>query len=326
MAARPLDLDELRDRLVPAGVTQLRPLTGGASSLTYLAALGPNGARQAVVKVAPPGLAPVLNRDVLRQARLLRALEPAGVPVPRVVWEDPGDPPAIPPLFVMSYIEGSSFEPLFDADGGQDETEVASAFRNAVSAMAALHALDPHTLGLGAEPPIGPEEEISRWCQLLETIDPALVPGWPDVAQRLRSTRPAGARPAVVHGDFRLGNMLTVGPRIAAIVDWEIWAIGDPGVDLGWFLVNAEPATYQRPTRFARTVPPPDELVDIYTRSRGGPVPDPRWFCALACFKSTATWSLIVKHNRRRTAPDPALEEMAPVLPHLLDRAREYLA
>ena len=50
------------------------------------------------------------------------------------------------------------------------------------------------------------------------------------------------------------------------------------------------------------------------------------WFQALACFKSTATWSLIVKHNRRRTTPDPALERMAETLPHLLERAQELLS
>jgi hypothetical protein len=54
-------------------------------------------------------------------------------------------------------------------------------------------------------------------------------------------------------------------------------------------------------------------------------VPELDWFCALACFKSTATWSLIVKHNRRRNAPDPELEAMALVLPHLLSRAGELL-
>jgi hypothetical protein len=55
------------------------------------------------------------------------------------------------------------------------------------------------------------------------------------------------------------------------------------------------------------------------------PVHELDWFCALACFKSTATWSLIVKHNRRRSRPDPELESMAPVLPQLLAQAGELL-
>ena len=50
-----------------------------------------------------------------------------------------------------------------------------------------------------------------------------------------------------MHGDFRLGNLLAVGPEVTAVIDWEIWTVGDPRVDTGWFLTNADPATYQRP-------------------------------------------------------------------------------
>jgi hypothetical protein len=57
----------------------------------------------------------------------------------------------------------------------------------------------------------------------------------------------------------------------------------------------------------------------------GTAVPELDWFCALACFKSTATWSLIIKHNLRRSGPDPELESMAPVLRQLLLRAGELL-
>jgi hypothetical protein len=63
-----------------------------------------------------------------------------------------------------------------------------------------------------------------------------------------------------------------------------------------------------------------------YADAFGADVPDLHWFEALACFKSTATWSLIVKHNRRRTAPDPDLETMAHALPRLLLLAEERLS
>ena len=111
--------------------------------------------------------------------------------------------------------------------------------------------------------------------------------------------------------------MLATGPDVRAIIDWEIWSVGDPRVDLGWFLANADPATYGRPTPYVGRLPSPSELAAIY-----GDVPDRDWFTALACFKSAATWALIVKHNRRRPDPDPGLEAMASVLPHLLVRAR----
>ena len=279
------------------------------------------GGGQVVVKVAPAGIPPLLNRDVLRQARLLRALRPTAVPVPEVLWTDPGDPPDVPPLFVMSFVEGSSLEPLYDLDGDDDATTVARRVRHAARVMAQLHALEPGAIGLGDEPVVGPREEVERWCRLLETVDPSIVPGWDDVAGDLRVTQPLALPAAVVHGDFRLGNMLASGDTITAVIDWEIWTVGDPRVDLGWFLVNADPDTYRRPTRYAAALPSPSELAAIY-----GDVPDLDWFRALACFKSTATWALIVKHNRRRPDPDPGVEAVAADLPRLLDRARAELA
>jgi aminoglycoside phosphotransferase (APT) family kinase protein len=326
MPAVSLDLAELHERLAPLGADDVAPITGGASSLTYSARVGD---RRVVVKVAPPGLPPVLNRDVLRQALLLRALHGSAVPVPEVLWEDAGDPPDVPPLFVMSFVDGASREPLFDLDvddGDDDEAVVAERMRDAARTLAALHALDPNAIGLAAEPAIGPDAEIDRWCRLLETVDPGLAPGWQDVATELRVSEPSTMRAAVVHSDFRLGNLLADGPTVTAVIDWEIWGLGDPRVDLGWFLANADPATYRRRTRYTDALPSLPQLVDVYAGALGREVSDIGWFQALACFKSTATWSLIVKHNRRRTNPDAWVDAMAPVLPHLLDRARELMS
>jgi aminoglycoside phosphotransferase (APT) family kinase protein len=317
-------LDDLTSRLRAVGVTGLRPLPGGASSLTLAGLLG---GQPVVVKVAPPGVAPTLNRDVLRQARIIRALGHFGMPVPRVLAEERGDPPDEPPFFVMSFLEGSSVEPLFDLDEVPAErAAIAGRLRGAARAMARLHRLDPATLGLGAEPVVGPADEIDRWCSSLETVDPSSAPGWRDVGEGLRRSVPSALPPAVLHGDFRLGNLLSTGERIAAVIDWEIWSVGDPRVDLGWFLVNADPATYRRRTPCSGWTPPTAELADVYAAEIGAAVQRLDWFQGLACFKSTATWSLIVKHNRRRSDPDPDLEAMAAVLPSLLARARHFLA
>jgi len=323
MPAVELHESDLQTRLAPRGVADVRRLAGGASSLTFAGTIA--GDRKVVIKVAPPGVAPVLNRDVLRQARLMRTLYGTPVAVPQVLWEDRGTPPEVPPLFVMSFVEGTSLEPLFDSDGDEDETVVAERMRNAARALAAIHALDPAAIGLGDEPRVGRDEEIDRWCRLLETVDPRLVPGWDEVASALRAGAATAVPDAVVHGDFRLGNVLATGADITAVVDWEIWSVGDPRVDVGWFLVNADPATYRRGTRYATALPSPGELAELYTGALGREVADLELFQALACFKSSATWSLIVKHNRRRADPDPAVEDLAPVLPHLLDRARTLL-
>ncbi len=312
-----LDLDALRRRL--AGVTDVTPLAGGASSLTFA---GTRDGRQVVVKVAPPGVEPVAHRDVLRQARVIKALAGSGVPVPEVLWEDAGDPPRVPPLFVMAHVDGDCSEPLFDGVSGP--VDLAERYRNACRAMAALHSVSPGSLGLDGEPVVDPIAEVHRWCATLQTVDAALVPDWAAVRDALLSCVPTSLAPSVVHGDFRLGNLLAAGDRINAIVDWEIWSVGDPRIDVGWLLINCDPDTYRRVPASAGVAPPVAELAEIY-RTEGGAVVDLTWFTALACFKSAATWSLIVKHNRRRSSPRAELEDMAPTLPRLLERALSLL-
>ena len=315
-----LDLDELHRRLAGAGITDVGPLAGGASSLTF------RGARDdgaVVIKVAPPGVEPVAHRDVLRQAHILKALAATRVLVPEVVWEDQGSPPHTPPLFVMSYVEGDCVEPLFD--GCPPSADVVERYRNGCRAMAALHSLSPIDLGLRGEPVIDPVAEVQRWCETLRTVDASLVPDWQRVRDALLSCAPTAMGPSVVHGDFRLGNLMAVGTHINAVIDWEIWSIGDPRIDAGWFLINCDPDTYQRVPAAAGIAPPTEELAQIYTHELGGDVAELAWFCALACFKSAATWSLIIKHNRRRRSAQTEWEDMVPVLPRLLARARSLL-
>lgn len=315
-----LDPEELRRRMAGAGVTGVAPLAGGASSLTFT---GVRDDRPVVIKVAPPGLEPVAHRDVLRQARIIKALAGTRVPVPEVLWEDQGDPPHTPPLFVMSHVEGDCVEPLFD--GCAHSPDLPDRYRNATRAMAALHSLSPSELGLGGEPIVDAVGEVRRWSETLQTVDAVLVPGWPGVRDALLGCAPGTMRPGVVHGDFRLGNLMAAGPRINAVIDWEIWSVGDPRIDAGWFLTNCDPDTYRRVPDSAGVVPPVAELAEIYREELGREVTQLAWFSALACFKSAATWSLIVKHNRRKRTPRAEMEAMAATLPRLLDRARSLL-
>jgi aminoglycoside phosphotransferase (APT) family kinase protein len=315
-----LDPAELCRRLDGARVADVAPLSGGASGLTFA---GTRDGRRVVIKVAPPGVEPVAHRDVLRQARIIKAFRASGVPVPTVLWEDAGDPPGTPPLYVMTHVDGECVEPLFDDCAPMPG--LGDRYRNACRTMAALHRLTPTDLGLGDEPVVDPVAEVHRWSDTLRTVDPALVPDWPEVRVALLDCAPSAMPARVVHGDFRLGNLLATGSRINAVIDWEIWSIGDPRIDVGWFLINCDPDTYRRIAPAGDMVPPIAELTELYRSETGCEVGDLAWFKALACFKSTATWSLIVKHNRRRRSPRTELEAMAPVLPELLARARALL-
>lgn len=329
----PADLDyaHLRSRIQSAvrpqlgevEVTEVRPLPGGLSSLTFLASCRGANAPDLVVKVAPPGLEPVRNRDVLRQARLLDALAGMpGVAVPTVNGTDGGNPP----LFVMSFVGGESFEPLQNSIDGAPTREVIHAREFAAAHMlAALHAVDRVGVGLGDEPATTPSDELNRWERAFSTVDNTLSAGTAECFAALRAALPSPMKDAVLHGDYRVGNMLCDGTRIAAVIDWEIWSVGDPRIDLAWFLLFGDPRhAAVRPAN--PDMPSEAELLTMYETAAGSVVADLRWFEALARLKLAATVALIAK-NRLKHGPSDAtsLRLRREVVPTAIAVARDLL-
>ena len=118
--------------------------------------------------------------------------------------------------------------------------------------MAALHSIAPAALGLEGEPVVDPVAEVHRWCATLQTVDAALVPDWQDVRDALLHCAPTALAPSVVHGDFRLGNLLAVGAGINAIIDWEIWSVGDRAHRCGLVSDQLRPGHLPAGARFGR--------------------------------------------------------------------------
>jgi aminoglycoside phosphotransferase (APT) family kinase protein len=331
MPAVPIDERDLQERADSAVSTTLPgmvlgpilPLQGGTSSITYRSALTlPEGsAQEVVIKVAPAGLAPTKNRDVLRQARLQRALTGSGVPVPRVIAEHPGVPPEVPPFFVMTFEDGDCIEP--SSLSGPDRLpaqEVRGRMLDAARILGLLHSLDVDTLALGdGESRVDPAGELDRWVQSLAACDEDLQIG-NDVCDRLLATVPAAEKTALIHGDFRLGNTLSAGNRVMSVIDWEIWSLGDPRVDLAWFLMACNPDE-----RLNRTVPEGaprnEELVECYEAARGAQVRDLDWFAALVRYKQLAITALLIRNARRRGQQTT----MQSALPALRSSARHLL-
>jgi aminoglycoside phosphotransferase (APT) family kinase protein len=333
-----LDTDDLlaratraaRERWPGATLDALEPLEGGVSSLTYAARLAHDGATErVVVKVAPPGLPPVRNRDVLRQARVLKALAGAeGVRVPEVLVEDAGSPP----FFVMSFVEGQSYEPAQTVLADPPAPEVVGRRARAAARMLArLQAVDPAAVGLGDEPALSLAEELDRWARLYETVPDDLRDGERELYGRLAAAVPEPVAPRILHGDFRMGNMQFAGDELAAIIDWEIWSVGDPRTDLGWLVTYLDPIQVfvedRGPAnrRSAEGLPTPAELLAAY-RAAGGPDPgDLAWFEAYARYKIASTTAALAKHNRRRLHPDRGLEIGATWIPALIRRGLKIL-
>ena len=196
---------------------------------------------------------------------------------------------------------------------------------NAARMLAALHALPAERIGIAAEPELGPADELSRWSRVFATVDADMQPGAEAVAALLNHRLPCAAPACLVHGDFRLGNLLCRGTEPVAIVDWEIWSRGDPRFDLAWFLLTAEPQVHPLAIRDAPGMPRPDVLLATYQAASVRGVESLEWFRAAALYKMAASVSLIVKHSRRRGDPDGRAAALAPRVATMLDRARAAL-
>jgi aminoglycoside phosphotransferase (APT) family kinase protein len=306
-----------------ARITGLRRLEGGVSSLTYAAELQADGAAPSplVLKIAPPGLAPVRNRDVLRQARLLRRLAGLdGVPTPAVLFTDDGDPP----LFAMQLCPGQSYEPALDHDSSPPAPEIAAIrMRCAARVLARMHRDTPAGLGLTEQPVMPVAEELDRWARLFDTVDADLAPGHQLLRDRLAERVPGDAGPRLLHGDYRLANMLFVDSELTGIIDWEIWSVGDPRTDLAWLLMHTAPAHVFHEHRSADDIaagtglPGRAELLSEYVQARRedgasaagvtAETAELPWFLALSFYKTAATTAAIIKRDRKRPVPDPKL-------------------
>jgi aminoglycoside phosphotransferase (APT) family kinase protein len=311
------------------------------SSLTFASTVEQPGQPDVpvVVKVAPPGLAPVRNRDVLRQARVLRALaDQSGVPVPQVLLTDAGSPP----FFVMSRAPGQSYEPRLDvSDFPPSAQEVTGRALAAAAALLQLQRVDLASVGLGDEPATVGREELERWARLLATVDPDLCPGHQRLHDRLAAHVPAPVAPTLVHGDYRLANMLFVGPRLTAIIDWEIWSVGDPRFDLAWLLmhVDARHVFHERraPADVAAgsALPTVQQLTGDYAQVRrrlgageqeiAAATTGLRWFLGVGFYKVASTIAAIHKRERKRPDPDPKLAVAARHLHEVLQAGHAVL-
>jgi aminoglycoside phosphotransferase (APT) family kinase protein len=312
MASTDLDLDDLAARATAAAqewapgcaVTGVEPLTGGASSLTFTASVvggpvvGDTPVDRVVLKVAPPGLEPVRNRDVARQARLMRALDGAeGVRVPSIFFEDDGAPPAVPPFHAMNLLASDCVEPLLIAPPPADLLPVVPDRAFAAAAMlAALHRVDPVAVGLGNEAVTSLADEIKRWTRAFTTVDETLSARYLEAEELLFATMPDPLPAAICHGDYRLGNMLCLRSDITAIIDWEIWSLSDPRLDLAWFLFFTDEAKHPMAPNIAPSgMPTADDLMRAYVAESGRDPADFEWFHCLIRYKEAAATALLVK-------------------------------
>lgn len=308
-------LAELRDRGHHGEAGELEPLLGGHSGLTYRIALGD---AVFVVKAVPPGQRAIGRHDMLRQARIMMALAGTGVPVPDIHATDDADPA----WFAMEFVRGESLEPVLD-DPPVEPSLASARMLRAAEVLPRLHGVPLGSLPVDGDP-LSPSDELARWVRTMGAVPPPLVPGAAELERRLGARVPEPVPPVLVHGDYRLGNIISVGTEPMAIIDWEIWSPGDPRVELGWFLVFADGSNFPGVGREVRGLPTSDELVAAYA---GGSRPPEAltWFDALGRFKMAAIMGHNLRRHREGRHHDPDQERLPATIERLIVTGLERL-
>jgi aminoglycoside phosphotransferase (APT) family kinase protein len=314
-----------------AGEPEIEPIGDGHSNVTYALR---RGSAELVVRRPPRGPLPPSAHDVLREARVLRALD-GRAPVPRVL--DVCDDLAVigAPFYVMERLEGEVLSGTVPA-ALDSEAERRRMGEELVDALVTVHGVDWRAAGLeGFGRPDGYlERQIKRFAGLWERNRTREVPAVERVGRWLAAHLPESPPATIVHGDYRLGNvMYAPAPpaRLVAIFDWEMSTIGDPLADLGYlctFWVDRDdpPAGIFEQHALTRAPgwPTRAELVARYEERSGRSMSDIRWYQALAL------WKIIVfmEGNYRRalagSVDDPYLTAFGEAIAGLADRAEAF--
>ena len=270
-------------------------IAGGRSNLTYVVT---DGERRFVVRRPP--LAHVLPtaHDMRREYTMMNALAGTAIPVPPLVALCADESVIGAPFYVMDYVDGHVVRDRLPADFA-DTRETRGAMSGAlVDTLAALHAIAPDAVGLRdfGHPEGFLPRQVRRWWQQWEASRTRELPAMDELHRRLEDTVPVQSPPGIVHGDYRLDNVMFAArdpSRIVAVVDWEMSTIGDPLCDLGLLLVywaDTETEAAAR-TLHGRVVTCEDgfykrrDIVEAYARNSSRDVSALDWYIALGSYK-----------------------------------------
>ncbi len=213
-------------------------VAGGRSNLTY--AVSDGGGRRWALRRPPLGKRLASAHDMGREHRIISALQETSVPVPPVVGLCDDDSVNGAPFYVMEFVDGPILRSRAEAEETFEEDARRTIGERVVDTLVAIHAVDPDAVGLGE---LGRKEDyvarqLRRWHGQWEKSKTRDLAAVDDVHRRLSARIPEQGPATIVHGDYRLDNMiLSPGGEIAAVVDWELCTLGDPLADVGLLLV-----------------------------------------------------------------------------------------
>ncbi len=266
-------------------------ISGGRSNLTY--GVTDSTGRRWALRRPPLGKRLASAPDMAREHRIIAALAGTDVPVAPAVALCEDESVNGAPFYVMDFVDGPILRTKAEAEASFREVDRTAIGERVVDTLVAIHAVDPDAVGLGD---LGRREDyvarqLRRWhgqwekskTRELEVID--------DVHRRLSERIPEQGPATIVHGDYRLDNLiLSADGRIAAVVDWELCTLGDPLADVGMLLVYwSQPGDelmplFDPPTT-AAGFPLRDEVRRRYAQLSGRDLTGIDYYVALAFWK-----------------------------------------
>ncbi len=317
---------------IGAGEIRATPIGEGHSNVTYL--IERAGAEVVLRRPPRPPLPPSAH-DVLREARLLQALEPTPARVPDVLAVCPEPEVIGAPFYVMQRVPGEVIvssvpKPLDDPEQRRRIGE------DLIDSLVEIHAVDWRAAGLeGFGKPTGYlERQLRRFGGLWELNKTREIPAVEEVGRWLGEHLPSSGQATIVHGDYRLGNTLFAADppaRLEAVLDWEMATIGDPLADVGYLCMMwseaGDPMDGLREhlgkvTR-AEGFPTRAELIARYEERSGRSMSDVRWYTTLALWKSVVFMEGNYKRAIAGTTDDPYLKQFGEGVLELASQAQQ---
>jgi aminoglycoside phosphotransferase (APT) family kinase protein len=266
-------------------------IAGGHSNLTYR--VTDSGGRQWALRRPPLGKTLGSAHDMAREHRVVSALAGTPVPVAPVVGLCEDESVNEAPFYVMEFVEGPVLRGLAEAEAFPDHGDRQAIAERVVDTLVEIHAVDPDAVGLGE---LGRKEDyvarqLRRWQGQWEKSKTRELAVIDDVHETLAAAIPEQGPATLVHGDYRLDNMiLTPRGEVAAVVDWELCTLGDPLADVGLLMVywpkdGEEATSLGQPANLAPGFPDRDFLRGRYAERSGRDLSRLDFYVALGYWK-----------------------------------------
>ena len=308
----------------------LERISGGQSNPTYFVT---HGAARMVLRKKPAG--PILKgaHAVEREYRVLAALHPAGLPVPRPLALEQDAEVLGTPFYLMERVEGRLFSDCALPEVSKGDRH--ALWMGLADALAALHGVDPVAVGLGdfGRPGNYFQRQLARWTGQMEASPGPVPVVLRNLAARLPSLLPPDdGAVSIAHGDFRLGNVMfhPTEPRVVAILDWELSTLGHPLADLGFVVMpwHSAPGEYGGILGLdhaALGLPSEGAFIARYMRHRPGTAPLLPFHRAFAMFRFAVIFLGIADRARSGTASGGDAARLAPLAERFARRAMASL-